>query len=245
MSSNITKAPPPLRSRRVESWVYTILNPLIESLRRETGLLRKGNLSWRWYSRKCEYLRPIVEYVDDFHQPNLEDFLADNLNQGFKEDFESHDRALDKVESNASRFFDGLMQSGIFPEQVKSSLKEYESRGDAMLQYPSLDSMKQDLPKYVAEYLINRTDVLPHHYVAHQFWKEFRREFERSEDDFDGYQQRASFRALKESAASLEDLSGKLLRKLEEHRLFLCGTYDVPAAPTDSNMSSSSDAFLK
>src|SRR5438874_188584 len=102
------KIQPPLRSRRVQAWVYTILNPLIESLRREVYLLKKGNLSWRWPSKKCEYIRPIVEYLDKSHLPNYEDFLADELNPEFKGHFDKHDQAVAELESAASQFFAGL-----------------------------------------------------------------------------------------------------------------------------------------
>lgn len=225
---------PQQHSRRVESWVYTVLNPLIEALRREGVLLKKGNLTWRWYSRKCEYLRPIIEYVEDSHRPIYEDFVADNLSKEFNADFENHDKLLAQVEARASRFFDGLMQSGMFSEQVSRALTEYEASVDATLKYPNLEGMKGDLSKYIAEYLINRTEVLPPHYIAHQFWNEFGRKFERSEDEYVDYEQRGSFCALKASSSALEDNSGKLGTGLEAHRLLLCGTYDIPAAPINS-----------
>jgi hypothetical protein len=234
---------PPRHSRRVEAWVYTILNPLISNLRREADLLKKGNLTWRWYSRRCEYIRPVREYMENSHWPNYEDFLADALNQGFKEHFDKHDQALAEVESSASRFFDGLMQAGIFRDQVERSLKDYESTG-VRLENPSLDSMKGELPKYVAEYLINRTEILPHHYMAHKFWQDYRSEFERSAEEFESYQQRQSFRALKTASGLLKEVSENLLNRLKEHRLFLCRTYDVPAAPIYPSESMRADAFI-
>jgi len=72
MGSNV--ANPPTHSRHVEAWVWVILNPVMDGLRREVGLLSKGNLSWRSYSRKCEYIRHIREYIDAAQQPNYEDF---------------------------------------------------------------------------------------------------------------------------------------------------------------------------
>lgn len=233
MDTNMLVQPPP-HSRRVESWVYTVLNPLIEALRREGVLLKKGNLTWRWYSRKCEYLRPIIEYVEDSHRPIYEDFVADNLSKEFNADFENHDKLLAQVEARASRFFDGLMQSNMFRKQVNSVLTEYESGVGATQEYPNFERMKADLPNYIAEYLINRTEVLPPHYVTHQFWKKFGSRFERSEDEFAGYKQRASFRALKKSSSTLEEVSGRLVQGLEAHRLLLCSTYDIPAAPVNS-----------
>jgi hypothetical protein len=78
-------AAPPQHSKRVEAWVYAVLNPLIENLGREIFLLSKGNLSWRFYSRKCEYIHPTSDYIGISQRPNYEDFIADPLNQGFRE----------------------------------------------------------------------------------------------------------------------------------------------------------------
>jgi hypothetical protein len=36
---------PPQHSKRVQAWVYAIMNPLIENLRRENSLLDRGNLT--------------------------------------------------------------------------------------------------------------------------------------------------------------------------------------------------------
>jgi hypothetical protein len=228
----------------VQAWVYTILNPLIESLRREARLLEKGNLTWRWYSRRCEYIRPIVEYVDSSHGPNYEDFLADEQNAGFGGRFEKHDQALAEVESTASQFFSGLMGSDMFQEQVERSLRDYDSN-IAEPGYPSLNSMKADLPKYIAEYLINRTEILPHHYTAHKFWEGYRLQFGLLTEEFEGYQQRTSFRAVEKASHALKDLSVQLLEKLENHRLFLCSTFDIPAAPIDPNLGHSGDAIIE
>src|SRR5438270_10126280 len=116
---------PPAHSKRVQAWVYAILNPLIESLEREVFLLAKGNLSWRFYSKKCEYIRPISEYIEASQRPNYEDFLSDPLNPNFPGMFENHDRALSEVESKAAEFADNLMQDKEFQAEVNRSLEEY------------------------------------------------------------------------------------------------------------------------
>lgn len=243
MSSNVALQPPQ-HSERVRAWVYTIINPLIESLRREVCLLAKGNLSWRYHSRRCEYLRPISEYIDNSQRPNYEDFLADEQNAGFKGRFDEHDDALRVVEESASRFFDGLMQSQMFLKQVKDSLAQYESTVSVQSQIPSLDSMRENLPNYVAEYVINRAVVLPNHYLMHKFWEDYKSKFENSSYEFDLYMARESFKKLEQAALRLKDLSAELLRTLESHRYLLCSTYDIPAAPIAVNKSHSADAFI-
>ena len=118
---------PPPHSKRVQAWVYAIMNPVIESLRREAFFLNKGNITWQGDTRRCEYIRPIREYFQYSQWPNYEDFLADPLNSGFREKFEQHDLKLSAVESSAAEFADGLMHSDAFRKKVKDSLEQYQS----------------------------------------------------------------------------------------------------------------------
>lgn len=227
---------PPPHSKRVQAWVYAIMNPIIESLRREVSFLDKGNITWQGDTRRCEYIRPIREYFQYSQWPNYEDFVADPLNLGFREKFEGHDRALSAVESSAAEFADGLMRSDLFQKQVKDSLEQYQSTARANGQYPYLDSTGGTLPRAVAALLVNRIDVLPHHYGTREFWEMFKNEFE-------PYHERPTFQAVKEAAAALKDISSKVLLDLENHRQSLCRTYDIPAAPIPTDKSRSTDAF--
>jgi hypothetical protein len=237
---------PPQHSKRVEAWVYAVLNPLIENLGREIFLLNKGDLTWRFRSRKCEYIHPICEYIDISQWPNYEDFIADPLNPGFREKFEGHDRALADVEASASRFSDGLIHSDLFLKQIEDSVAEYESIARTNPLYRYMELMREDLPRAVAEFLVNRVVVLPHHYIAHKFWEEYRDKFDVSAQEFEPYGQRQSFRALVQARAVLNNAAEKLLDYLNAHRQLLCRTYDIPAAPIPENRSvgHGADAFI-
>jgi hypothetical protein len=239
-------ATPPQHSKRVEAWVYAVLNPLIENLGREVFLLGKGNLTWRFYSRRFEYIHPIREYIDFPQRPNYEDFIGDPLNPGFREKFDEHDRALTELEASASRFSDGLIHSDLFLEQVKESLEKYESIARTNPLYPYIESMRESLPRAVAEFLVNRIDVLPDHYMTHKFWEEYREKFDLSAQEFEPYGQRESFQALVQARAALTDVADRLLHDLNSHRQLLCRTYDIPAAPIpgNSSVSHSLDAFI-
>jgi hypothetical protein len=230
----------------VEAWVYAVLNPIIENLGREIFLLSKGNISWRFYSRKCEYIHPIRDYVSINQRPNYEDFVSDPLNPGFREKFEGHDRALAEVESSASRFSDGLIHSDLFVKQMEETLEEYESIARTNPMYPYIESMRESLPRGVAELLVNRVDILPDHYMTHKFWEEYRDKFDLSAQEFEPYGQRQSFQALVQARVALKDAADKLLYNLSNHRQLLCRTYDIPAAPilVDRSASHSADAFI-
>ena len=226
---------PPRHSRRVEAWIHTILNPLIESLRHELFFLEKGNLTWRNYSRHCEFIRPIVQHLDPVYLPNYEDFLADGLNVGFGPKFEAHDTSLSHAETTADEFYKHLMQSEDFKNRVRASLKEYELTAKSAPQYPSLGPEDKNLPQYVAEYLINRTDFLPSHYTMHMFWKEYKRRFESLVEDFQPFREAISFKVLDQARAALRDQTAALLREIESHRHRLSVAYDIPFAPTHAN----------
>lgn len=208
------------------------MNPLIAALRQEVQLLEKGNLSWRMFSGKCEYIRPVQEYVDQSQLPNLEDFQSDPLNAGIPEDFNRHDHAITVVENKASQFFRGLMNSSLFLEQVKESLQHYRANpldANRLLE----EETESDIAHYVAEYLINNTTALPSHYITHKYWEQSRTMFDHVADGFEDYRQRQTFRELRQASESLKDISGRLLQRLTNHRRLLCTQFDIPAAPFD------------
>jgi hypothetical protein len=234
---------PPLHSRRVQVWVYAVINPLIEALQREVALLRRGDLSWRSYSTSCEYIRVIYQYVEPSQYPNYEDFLADNPD--FKKEFEEHDAQVSKIESDITYFVSGLLESQVFQERVRDTLEAYElsARGDALR--PKLDGMKDRLPNVVAELLVNRAKTLPSHYVVHKYWEEFRKRFEPVEELFELHQKgKLRWQVLEGAAAALRETSAKLEDRLKHHRQFLCREYDIPFAPYPINQEHRADAFV-
>lgn len=194
--------------------------------------MEKRNLTWRYYARRCEYIRPIEEYVQSGHWPNYQDFLADNPE--FGELFAPHDTSVTEAESRAAKFYDLLIQSTIFQKEVKQSLQEYEGAlKPSEPGFYSLAYMEDDLPKYVAEFLVNEVETLPPHYTAHKFWKQYHASFwEKFSVEFEPYKGRESFRLLASAKQRLAQSSSLLRRKLEDHRLFLCRKFDIPAAPS-------------
>ncbi len=194
--------------------------------------MENGNLTWRYYTRRCEYIRPIQEYVQSGHWPNYQDFLADNPE--FRDLYAAHDTSVIEAESRAAKFCDLLLQSSIFPKDVNQSLQEYEATlKPSEPGFYSLVYMEKDLPKYVAEYLVNEVETLPPHYTTHKFWKEYRARFwEKHSVEFEPYKGRESFQLLASTKRQLAQRSAVLKQQLEDHRLFLCRKFDIPAAPT-------------
>jgi len=237
-------ASPPQHSKRVEAWVYAVLNPVIESLQREIFLLSKGNLSWRFYSKKCEYIHPIRDYVGLAQRPNYEDFLGDPLNTGFAEQCAAHDRALAEVELKASQFSNGLIHADLFVKQMDESLEEYRllARTNPLYRYD--ESLKGTLPRAIAELLVNRIEALPEHYGTAKFWNNYRNKFDVAVEELEPYGERQAFQALVQVREALKELADKLLHDMNAHRQLLCRTFDIPAAPIPVGRSPSHSADI-
>jgi hypothetical protein len=214
---------PKKHSKRVEAWIYTVINPIVESLQRELELLETGNLSWRYYSQRCEFIRPLQEYLDGAQWPNYSDFLQEN--QEFKERFQIHDTGLDALNNSASALFGTLISNPQFLQVVESSYGEYEEARKRDPLAPDLTDIRQDISKYAAEYLINNYRALPAHYNLAKFWaiaSGSMRAF-RSSSNF--------FAAVQEHALTLRGESQRLSLDLEHHRLGFARSFDIPAAP--------------
>jgi hypothetical protein len=222
-------------SERVKAWVYAIMNPLIDSFRRETELLKAGNLSWRIHSRRCEYIRPVAELIDFDQRPNLEDFLAEN--PIFRDRFAEHDSVLIEVEQTTSLFVRDLLTSSNFQQRVAQCLADYESgERPSHPTYPDLSDnlsvLPSRIPDFVAEFIVNNTMSLPVHYTLYAFWVAFAGKFE---DFFLSFRQSPAAKAVQKLATTSEHLGVDL----ESLRLALCREYDIPAAPIESSRSPS------
>lgn len=214
-------------SERVKAWVYTILNPVIDSLRRETDLLKIGNLSWRVHSRRCEYIRPISELIDPHQQPNLEDFLAEHPT--FDDRFGQHDSALTDLEKATSESVQALLRAPNFQEQVKHCLANYEALLPHNPTYPDLLEVRGKIAEYVAEFIANNTRSLPRHYTLYAFWKECAEGFQGYSAGFD----ETKHHNVRGRSRELLAISEQLRVDLEALRLTLVREYDIPAAPIE------------
>jgi len=230
MAANATVPPP--HSKRVEAWIHSVLNPVMESLRREQWLLQSGNLSWRAYSRSFEYLQPIREYVDGSQLPNLEDFLDDPENAGFAERFREHDETLAKLEGANKLFVERLTNWTPFSEAIREAYQGYvaEPHGRDL----AASTMNPDtLASFVAEYLVNNVVDLQEHYLLYGFWSQNR-------DRFRSLLKAGTLpnehESLVHSTSQFSRVSSSLFDELKKHRRHLCVTFDIPAAPLNTSV---------
>ncbi len=230
MAANATV--PPLHSRRVEAWIHSVLNPVMDSVRQEGFLLRSGNLSWRVYSRSFEYLKPVPQYVDPAQQPNLEDFLEDPENEGFAEGFRQHDLVLAELEAATNRLFDLLLNWRPFSEEVSRAYNEYIATPNGSDLAASMMNAVV-VTKFVVEYLINNVGNLQQHYVLYRFWSENGDTFRQL---FHGPELSSQREPFIQSSKDFLRVSDALLVQLKEHRRRLCTAFDIPAAPLNTTV---------
>ncbi len=217
--------PPKKQLRRVAAWIYAVINPILESLQRELFLLDSGNLTWRPHTGRCEIIRTVQEYVDSTQWPNYQDFLAEHPNSAFIRGFEQHDSRLSKLNSVAQELFNRMLSWEQFLVEVDAALDAYESqRASLGPQAPLLIHTRNDVPKMAAEYLINNAQTLPSHYLISAFWNS-------AGKSLLAFRKHPEFQPLHRSKHSLAEISAKLKQALENFRLSLSRSYDVPAAP--------------
>ncbi len=215
-------------SERIKAWVYAVMNPLIDSFRRETELLKIGDLSWRVHSRHCEYIRPVAELIDFDQRPNLEDFLAENPT--FRQRFAEHDSVIIEVEQTTTLFVRDLLASPKFQERVTQCLKDYESsERSSHPTYPDLSDNLSGLPSRIPDHLAEFRE--PHDVLAYALyslpflgcvcWK-IQRFFFQLHAIPSG-----------QRGQKLMTISENLRIDLESLRLALCREYDIPAAPIE------------
>jgi hypothetical protein len=222
--SERTEATPKRQYRRVAAWIYTVVNPVIESLQREVMLLDSENLTWRASSSRCEYIKLIQEYVDVKQWPNYSDYQLEH--RAFLENFAEHDGNLKSLNGEAKGIYDWMLLSWKeYPVIIDECLTAYESARPSMgPQFPSFTNSRPELPKVAAENIINNIQSLPSHYVFAPFWNFASRQLLQ-------YRNHSNFQSLHSLRAMLGQISSALKARLEDHRLFLSREFDVPAAP--------------
>lgn len=215
-------------SKRVEAWMYVVINPILESLERETLLLADGNLTWRAHSGRCEAIRVLQDYIDHSQWPNYEDFLEEHRDCEFTSTIAEHDSGVHKINATAARFYRSLLDDQEFMSSLEGELSFYEEqrrllRSDASELIHSIP----ELPRLVVEYVINNAQSLPSHYLISAFWNANGRKLLR-------YRETNQFRDVSRDSEDLARVADRLKRDLTSLRFALSRSFDIPAANVPS-----------
>jgi hypothetical protein len=199
---------------RVKSWIYSVINPVLNGLRTEEFFLSKGNWTFRQYSRDLEFIRPVESYVDFQSRPIWEDFSSSDHIVG--EQVSHRDNCREELHRACQAAFLYLLESPGFKDQVSRCLANYQrAEGGGLGQEPE---------KLVAERVTNNIDEVPGHYTDHRFWTAYGAQFRR-------FRVGEPFDRADQAGRVLKDNNDEVSAKLTKLRAELAEQYDIPWAP--------------
>lgn len=207
-------------TERVKSWIYTVINPLIEALKVERTFLKEKNWTWHYHTKRLEFVLPLEQYIDSAYLPVFEDFLKTNLSLERRR--KKHEDLRATLSENCQIAFGALINSQAFQEKVKTSLALYLKEDPA--QHPRGAVPEEDFHKLIAQYVLNQIQELPSHYTTSRFWSRFR-------DEFLPFRTGTEFERLDMSGKLFENDDDRFLTALSNCRSSLVEEYGIPAAP--------------
>lgn len=145
-----------------------VIKPLIDGLSREEFFLRHNNPTWRFRAKRCEFIRPIREYVETHQEPTLLQFMRyyDNVANLLN----AHDTTLNELEKSAETAHMQIIQLPGFVKLARTIEEEDPAWRAACL--------GEDAPKLLAEHTINWIDYneIPNHYISAKAWEKHRQD---------------------------------------------------------------------
>lgn len=207
-------------SPRVAAWVHEVINPLLEALPVEISFFESGNTTWRYYSGRPEYLRPIEGYLTPQARFILDDFRRADADA--RKRFAKHDELFEHLVAGATDAHATLMTREAFVSRARQKLADYPRAPSS--DYPGGAVPEADFPKLVAERIVNDIKALFSHYSDAKFW-------ERYGSDFLEFSSGPEFERLRAARHALLKHDRMLCEWLGKKGFRLCEEYDVPAAP--------------
>jgi hypothetical protein len=218
------QAPPRIGPRIVRAWFDTVMNPLIEFIELELGLLERRNWTFSFGARTLDLIQPVKQRL---YNANLQQILQ--MNGTLSANLETHDAAVETLRSNVVALYDALVSNGKFVRLCGSLLKK-----ESTLLEPGVREISEifgayspsDYNKLIAQYVVNSTGELPPHYTTARFWNRNR---EVLLECLTGLAKvRGHFKSAVQVAEHLVSVSRTLYAQVRNLRQELSLRYDVP-----------------
>lgn len=158
----------------IRAWFDTVLNPLLYGLRAEAGVLRRGDLTWRFESGRPVSLVPVRSLLMDAYQDNLDQFLS--LHPECGGPMQDHDAALQLLVESCRELESRLIHSEAM-QKLFQRLTTPEALGGRDVAEMFRAVLSDNRLKALAEYIINNVERLPRYYSTADFWNERSGEF--------------------------------------------------------------------
>ncbi len=197
--------------RRVEAWLYGVINPLTEALERESTLAGLKTPTFRWRTHSLERILPIRDYLSRGGVLILEDLLRYERSVSRIE--REHDEVVERLRATATQLFQALTEDPVFREFSKRGFSKYAENPETLVQEVA-EGAVNDVPAIVnarpGTWAFAWNENLVQTHVA------------RAE---------AGYPALEKALAALHHASEKSNAAFEKLRVELVEAFDVPPAP--------------
>src|SRR3972149_8496770 len=172
MTTKISKTSPKKHSPRVASWVYEVINPLIEIIPIELSFLQRSNVTFRFFNNTLEFIRTIENHLSPSARHIYRDFMKANTDATKRLPY--HDKLADTLKLPGEAAFPTLSSNPEFVAKVNYTLAEYQS---GQKEYPGGAYPEGKFLHLVAEHVVNRIESLPEHFTDFLFWTRYGKEF--------------------------------------------------------------------
>lgn len=163
------RLPGKLNRELARTWVITVINPVVESLRREKVWLERKDWTWRYSTSTFEYLWPIATYVDPPYADNFTEFCRWYAEAA--QAIGGHDSLLEQLVIACRKTLERLLDSEDFRRALEDADTVARNQGINIQEARGAVPTDQ-WPRLMAEYLINNRGLLPEYYTTAAYWKE-------------------------------------------------------------------------
>jgi hypothetical protein len=213
-----------LGPRRAASFVYAVLNPLIDALESEQRLLRSSNLTYLARQGRLEFIMHARRYVLGAGETILEDLEKTLTEIGTP--ISEHDRAIDQLTTAAQHAFDSIRRRGDFLNDAARALEAFaQNNPNEEAWRGSSPQDREEFIEQIAEWLVNRAERLYEGHRHSKFWAQHGHALTAF------HAKGEAFEKLVAATKSALEASEALSNVLRELRAGLCAEYDLPYAP--------------
>lgn len=150
-------------------WIYSIMNPILDTLAIEKLQVQNNKWTWMYWSRQFEHLKSVSEMLGDYSMPNLRQFIR--LYPNVERCIKDHDSWLLKLNEKVGECFDYIVNNQIFINEFEKAFASFNEGASIE------DTQKEENKNTTAIYIVNNADTLPGHYRLYDFWNKYKEQF--------------------------------------------------------------------
>jgi hypothetical protein len=143
---------------RAQDWIDTVINPVLDGIRRELRFLPNGPWRWQPKTRLFEFFLLAKAYVPHPYGDNYDDFVEKY--EGVRNELGAHDTLLVAFAAKFERGFDAL----------RADRESFKSELDASLTGRGRSAVPPDFRDWFVSYVAGGFERVPDYYVGHDVY---------------------------------------------------------------------------